>query len=92
MSEDRLTRLERFSPGVVVPGHGHRSGPQLIPEYRAYFARAFRRSCELRAAGELSEAEIVDRVADELLDLHPDWQNRNWAKPTVADLSWPARA
>ena len=89
---DRLDRLEKLTPDVVVPGHGHHAGPELIPDYRAYFELAVRRSGALRAAGELSEAEIVDRVTDELLDLHPDWQNRNWAKPTVADLSWPARA
>ena len=89
---DRLDRLEEIHPDIVVPGHGRHAGPELIPAYRSYFEHARRRVDHLRSANELSEAEIVDRVADELLALHPDWQNRNWAKPTVADLSWPARA
>ncbi|HUO72148.1 MAG TPA: MBL fold metallo-hydrolase [Solirubrobacteraceae bacterium] len=89
---DRLNRLERFHADIVVPGHGHMGDPQLIPEYRAYFELARNRVDELRSAGELSEGEIVDRVTGELLDLHPDWANRNWAGKAVADLSWPARS
>jgi hypothetical protein len=27
-----------------------------------------------------------------LLDVHPDWANRNWARNAVSDLTWPARA
>jgi len=89
---DRLTRLDQLGPEIVVPGHGHMRGRELIASYRRYFELAKRRVAELRAAGELSEAEIVDRVGNELLGLHPDWANRNWAARTVADLTWPARA
>ena len=89
---DRLERLERLEPGLVVPGHGHAGGSELIANYRGYFQLARRRVHELRTAGDLAEAEIVDRVTAELLDLHPDWGNRNWAKEAVLDLTWPARA
>jgi glyoxylase-like metal-dependent hydrolase (beta-lactamase superfamily II) len=89
---DRLKRFQQLEPGLVVPGHGHLGGPELIANYRAYFELARRRVDELRAAGELNEADIVERVTTELLELHPDWQNRNWATKTVADLAWPARA
>jgi len=89
---DRLKRLQQLEPGLVVPGHGHLGGPELIANYRAYFELARRRVDELRAAGELNEADIVERVTTELLELHPDWQNRNWVTKTVADLTWPARA
>ena len=88
---DRLARLEQLTPDIVVPGHGHTGGPALIATYRAYFELAARRVDELRAAA-LSETAIVDRVGAELLGLHPDWQNRDWATKTVADLTWPARA
>jgi len=88
---DRLNRLEQVNPEIVVPGHGNLGGPALIATYRAYFELATRRVDELRAAA-LSEAAIVDRVGAELLELHPDWQNRNWATKTVEDLTWPARA
>lgn len=89
---DRLTTLEQLEPDVVVPGHGLIGGPELIAGYRAYFEFARRRVGELRSAGELSEAKIVDRVSGELLALHPDWANRNWARKTVEDLTWPSRA
>ena len=89
---DRLKRLEQLNPEVVVPGHGHMGGPELLADYRAYFELARRRVAELRASGELPEADIVERVAAELLDLHPDWQNQNWARKAVSDLAWPARA
>jgi glyoxylase-like metal-dependent hydrolase (beta-lactamase superfamily II) len=89
---DRLTQLGGLDSEVVVPGHGFIGGPELITNYRTYFELAKRRVYELRSAGELSEADIVERVTAELLDLHPDWQNRNWARKTVSDLTWPARA
>lgn len=89
---DRLDRLEHLHADLVVPGHGHLGGPELIPMYRAYFELARRRVEELRAAGDLSEDEIAERVTQEVLDLHPDWQNKPWARKTVEDLRWPARA
>ena len=89
---DRLDRLQLLDPAIVVPGHGHTNGPELIPMYRAYFELARRRVSELRDGDELSEAEIAERVAAEVLDLHPDWQNRNWVEKTVAQFTWPARA
>jgi glyoxylase-like metal-dependent hydrolase (beta-lactamase superfamily II) len=89
---DRLDRFQLLDPAIVVPGHGHVNGPGLIPTYRGYFELARRRVSELRAADELTEAEIVEQVIAEVLELHPDWQNRNWVKQTVSDFSWPARA
>ena len=89
---DRLNRFEQLQPEIVVPGHGRMGGPELIANYRAYFELARRRVGELRGAGDLKEAEIIERVTAELLDLHPDWDNRNWARKTVADLAWPSRA
>ena len=89
---DRLNRLEQLAPDIVVPGHGHIAGPDLIAGYRAYLAFAKDRVAELRAADELSESEIVDQVGAELIARHPEWQNRNWAAKAAADLSWPARA
>ena len=88
---DRLNRLEQLAPQLVVPGHGQIGGPERIVEYRAYFELARRRVGDLRAAGELSESDIVDRVSAELIDLHPEWRNQAWARRTVADLTWPAR-
>ena len=88
---DSLRKLQKLDCEIVVPGHGNLGGPALIATYRAYFELATRRVDELRAAA-LSEAAIVDRVGAELLELHPDWQNRNWATKTVEDLTWPARA
>jgi len=89
---DRLKRFEQLDPELVVPGHGHLGGPERIADYRAYLELARRRVNELRAAGELSEAEIADRVSAEVLDLHPGWQNQIWARKAVEDLTWPARA
>jgi glyoxylase-like metal-dependent hydrolase (beta-lactamase superfamily II) len=89
---DRLIHLEQLRPEIVVPGHGLLGGPELISDYRGYFDVAKRRVEELRAAGKQSEAEIVRVVTDELLALHPDWGNRNWARTAVEDLTWPARA
>jgi len=89
---DRLSHLEQLDPQLVVPGHGLLGGPVLITEYRGYFEFVRRRVRELRSAGDLPESDIADRVGAELIDLHPDWQNRNWAKKAVLDLSWPARA
>lgn len=89
---DRLNRLEQLNPELVVPGHGHMGGPELIVTYREYFELARRRVVEIRAAGKLSESEIVEQVGNELLGLHPDWENRNWARKTVEDLTWPSRA
>jgi len=88
---ERLKRLERLDPNFVVPGHGHAGGRELITNYQIYFELAKHRVNEFRAAGKLSESEIVEKVASELLDLHPDWGNRDWAKKAVIDLSWPAR-
>lgn len=89
---DRLKGLEQLDPDLVVPGHGHLGGPELIVNYRAYFEFARRRVEQLRIADELSEARIVDQVSAELLELHPDWENRQWARKAVSDLSWPACA
>lgn len=89
---DRLDRLEGLGADLVVPGHGHVGGPDLIPMYRAYFELATRRVDDLRSQGDLTEDEIIARVTDEVLDLHPDWQNKLWAGKTVEDLRWPARA
>jgi hypothetical protein len=52
---------------------------------------ARRRVSELRADGELHEAEIVERLTGELLDICPDWRNRKWTAKAVSDLSWPDR-
>jgi len=87
----RLDRLENLRPDIVVPGHGLYGGPELIVNFRRYFEFTQNRVAELRAAGELTELQIIDRVTAELLDLHPDWQNRRWAKTAVSDLTWPAR-
>jgi glyoxylase-like metal-dependent hydrolase (beta-lactamase superfamily II) len=89
---DRLNRLEQLHSDVVVPGHGLMGGGERIVNFRAYLELAKRRVLELRGAGKLSESEIVDRVSTELLDLHPDWKNQNWARQAAADLTWPARA
>ncbi len=89
---DRLKRFGQLDPDLVVPGHGHTGGPERIADYRAYLELAKRRVDELRSAGELSEAEIVDRVSAEVLGLYPDWQNQIWARKAVEDLTWPARA
>lgn len=89
---DRLDRFEQLTPSVVVPGHGLPGGRELVVTFRAYLELAKRRVHELRTAGELSESDIIDRVGAELLDLHPDWGNREWARKAVANLSWPARA
>ncbi len=89
---DRLSHFEELEPQIVVPGHGHMGGPELITNYRAYFEHAKHRADELRTAGKLSEADIIERVTAELLDLHPDWDNRNWARKAVEDLAWPSRA
>jgi len=88
---DRLNRLEALEPEIVVPGHGEISGPELIAGYRGYFEHARSRVNALRADGELGEAEIAEQVTGELLDMYPDWRNRNWAAKAVSDLSWPAR-
>jgi len=88
---DRLNRLEALEPEIVVPGHGEISGPELIAGYRGYFEHARSRVNALRADGELGEAEIAAQVTGELLDMYPDWRNRNWAAKAVSDLSWPAR-
>ena len=88
---DRLQGLRQLGPELVVPGHGLLGGPELITDYCAYFELARRRVAELRAVGELPEAGIVDLVTAELLDLHPDWENRNWAGIAVSDLTWPSR-
>jgi glyoxylase-like metal-dependent hydrolase (beta-lactamase superfamily II) len=88
---DRLNRLEKLCPNVVVPGHGLHGGPERIVNFRSYFEVTRNRVAELRAAGELTELQIVDSVTAELLNLHPDWQNRRWAKTAVSDLTWPAR-
>lgn len=62
-------------------------GPELIATYRDYFEFAKRRVTELRAGRDLAEAEIVDRVPDELLELHPDWEQQIWAAPAGPQLA-----
>jgi glyoxylase-like metal-dependent hydrolase (beta-lactamase superfamily II) len=89
---DRVKRFEQLNPDLVVPGHGHTGGPERLADYRAYFELAKSRVDELRAVGELSEAEIVDQVSAEILNVHPDWGNQIWARKAVEDLTWPARA
>ncbi|HTY73318.1 MAG TPA: MBL fold metallo-hydrolase [Actinomycetes bacterium] len=88
---DRLERLQSLGAHHVVPGHGHVGGPERIADTLAYFELARRRVSELHAAGELSEAKIIDRVTAELVDLNPTWRNREWARKTVEDFAWPAR-
>lgn len=88
----QLGRFENLHPDIVVPGHGHMGGMELIAEYRGHFELAQRRVGELRTAGELSEAEIVVRVSAELLDRYPNWGGRNWATKVVSNLAWPSRA
>jgi glyoxylase-like metal-dependent hydrolase (beta-lactamase superfamily II) len=89
---ERLKRFQQLQPELVVPGHGLTGGPERIANYLAYLELAKRRVDELRAAGELSEGEIVDRVSTEVLGVHPDWENQIWARKAVEDLTWPARA
>jgi glyoxylase-like metal-dependent hydrolase (beta-lactamase superfamily II) len=89
---DRVARFEQLDPDIVVPGHGNVGGPGRLADYRAYLELARRRVSELRAAGGLSETEIVDKVSAEVLDLHPGWKNQIWARKAVEDLTWPARA
>ncbi|HTS43160.1 MAG TPA: MBL fold metallo-hydrolase [Puia sp.] len=87
---EKLKLLERLCLDIVVPGHGHTGGTELIKNYKTYFELAKNRFNELRAAGK-SEAEIVGQVGKELINLHPDWQNQMWATKALEDLSWPAR-
>jgi glyoxylase-like metal-dependent hydrolase (beta-lactamase superfamily II) len=89
---ERLRRFEQLEPELVVPGHGLTGGPERIADYLAYLELAKRRVDQLRAAGGLSEAQIVDQVSAEVLGVHPDWKNQIWARKAVEDLSWPARA
>ena len=89
---ERLRAFEQSGAEVVVPGHGHICGSELITDYRGHFELARYRVEELRAAGELSEADIVERVSAELVDRYPDWGGRNWVPKIVADLTWPSRA
>jgi glyoxylase-like metal-dependent hydrolase (beta-lactamase superfamily II) len=88
---DRLRELEAYGAPVVVPGHGLTGGPELISDYRAVFDLAVRRMIELRTEGGHSEEEMVETVNAELLELHPDWENKEWARVAAADLKWPAR-
>jgi len=88
---DRLNRLEQMNPEIVVPGHGHVGGAQIVRDYRAALEFAKRRVAEIRETYGNPESEIVEQVTDELLALHPDWRNAQWAGRIVADLSWPAR-
>ena len=87
---ERLKGLEQLNPTIVIPGHGSIGGKDLITGYHAYLEFTKRRVNELRKES-LSESEIVEKVGDELLNLHPDWRNRDWARKTVEDLTWPAR-
>jgi hypothetical protein len=64
---DRLKRSGQLGPELVVPGDGHIGDPERIANYRVYLELARRRVDELRAAGELPEAEIFDRVSAEFL-------------------------
>ena len=89
---DRLNELTRLGADIVVPGHGHRDGLELIANYRGHFELAKRRVENLRRAQELSEAEIIDRVSEELLDHYADWAGHDWARKMVSDLTWPSRA
>jgi glyoxylase-like metal-dependent hydrolase (beta-lactamase superfamily II) len=86
-----LLGLEALRADIVVPGHGLTGGNELTVLYREYFEFAVRRVQELRGADELSDEAIVGVVTQELLDLHPDWYNGDWAKVAVSDLRWPAR-
>jgi glyoxylase-like metal-dependent hydrolase (beta-lactamase superfamily II) len=81
----RLEELERYDAPIVVPGHGLTGGPQLTKDYREYFQLAKRRMTELRAEGGHSEEEMVDQVHGELLDLHPDWENKEWARVAASN-------
>jgi glyoxylase-like metal-dependent hydrolase (beta-lactamase superfamily II) len=87
----RLRELEELGASIVVPGHGLPGGAEVLRDFREYFELTDRRATELRDSG-LSEDEIVDSVAAELLALHPDWDNKPWARVAVADLKWPARS
>lgn len=89
---DRLRRFQTLHPEIVVPGHGQLGGPKLISEYRGHLELARQRVAELRTAGELSEAAIVDRVTAELIQLHPDWEGVDGPRKIVASLRWPSRA
>ena len=86
-----LIALDALGAEIVVGGHGLVGDGRLISDYREIFQRATDRTIELRAADELSEDEIVDQVTRELLDLHPDWRNQDWARVAANDLRWPAR-
>jgi glyoxylase-like metal-dependent hydrolase (beta-lactamase superfamily II) len=89
---DRLNHLEQLDPETVVPGHGSVGRRELIASFRGHFEYCRDRVLELRAADELSEAEIVDQVTAEMFERYPGWRNRNFVRSTVQDLTWPTRA
>ena len=87
---EKLRLLEQIQADIIIPGHGHTGGTELIKNYKAYFEIARNRVNELRAEGK-PEAEIIEQVSNELINLHPNWQNQIWATKAVEDLSWKAR-
>jgi len=87
----RLAEFEMLRPDVVVPGHGHIGDSSLIAAYREHFELAVRRVGELREAGQIGEAQIVENVTAELIERYPDWLGPEWAKRVVENLTWPSR-
>ncbi len=89
---DRLRRFEALTPDIVVPGHGLIAGANIVAAYRFLFEFAKWRVEGLRETGEASEAEILDRVSQELLEAFPNLENPRGARKIAADLAWPSRS
>jgi glyoxylase-like metal-dependent hydrolase (beta-lactamase superfamily II) len=82
---DVMRRLESAPPGVVVPGHGDRGGPELLTDTRTYL-ELLRDETWRRRDSAMSEKEIAAEVTEVMTALHPDWTDREWIGPGVGCL------
>src|SRR5256885_2449365 len=77
-----LDRLEALDPALVVGGHGHVGGVELIALLRDYLTAVRDRVSELHSEGKTLE-EIEATLEPELTDRQAGWDNQMWIKSAV---------
>ena len=79
-----LESIETLRPATVVPGHGALGGFELLSGYRRTLAGWLARArAHVDHGGD--RAAVEQELTEQILAEHPDWDNREWVAPMVAN-------
>lgn len=79
---DALHVIRDLDPTVIVPGHGHLGGTELVDIAEDYLRELGSRAIALRDGG-LGDDEVVAQLAPAVEQKHAGWREPNWVESGI---------